>query len=110
LLEIGHSQRRAVLIMWMWAALLSFGTVLASLYSGVVVWVSLGVMTLLTVVLTFLLPVLHRPRLPGHEDPVEPAEQRLRGPDFDPRRTLCYFSQAQPKLPTRFLDRTAASS
>ena len=25
LLEIGHSQRRAVLIMWMWAALVAFG-------------------------------------------------------------------------------------
>ena len=34
LLEIGHSQRRAVLIMWMWAALVAFGTVLASLYTG----------------------------------------------------------------------------
>ncbi len=34
LLEIGHSQRRAVLIMWLWAALVAFGTVLASLYSG----------------------------------------------------------------------------
>ena len=34
LLEIGHSQRRAVLIMWMWAALVAFGTVLVSLYSG----------------------------------------------------------------------------
>ena len=39
LLEIGHSQRRAVLIMWLWAALVAFGTVLASLYSGrPVVW------------------------------------------------------------------------
>ena len=33
LLEIGHSQRRAVLIMWMWAALVAFGTVLVSLYT-----------------------------------------------------------------------------
>ena len=33
LLEIGHSHRRAVLIMWMWAALVAFGTVLISLYS-----------------------------------------------------------------------------
>ena len=34
LLEIGHSQRRAVFIMWLWAALVAFGTVLASLYTG----------------------------------------------------------------------------
>ena len=34
LLEIGHSHRRAVLIMWLWAGLVGFGTVLVSLYSG----------------------------------------------------------------------------
>ena len=34
LLEIGHSQRRAVLIMWMWAALVAGGTVVVSLYTG----------------------------------------------------------------------------
>ncbi len=27
LLEIGHSHRRAVLIMWLWAGLIAFGTV-----------------------------------------------------------------------------------
>ena len=34
LLEIGHSQRRAVFIMWLWAGLVAFGTVLASLYTA----------------------------------------------------------------------------
>jgi UDP-GlcNAc:undecaprenyl-phosphate GlcNAc-1-phosphate transferase len=67
LLEIGHSQRRAVLIMWMWAGLVAFGTVLASLYSGPWVVFAVGGMTLVTVVLTFLLPRLHRPRLPAVE-------------------------------------------
>jgi UDP-GlcNAc:undecaprenyl-phosphate GlcNAc-1-phosphate transferase len=67
LLEIGHSQRRAVLIMWMWAALVAFGTVLASLYSGWWVVAALAAMTLTTVGLTFLLPRLHRPRLPVTE-------------------------------------------
>jgi UDP-GlcNAc:undecaprenyl-phosphate/decaprenyl-phosphate GlcNAc-1-phosphate transferase len=67
LLEIGHSQRRAVLIMWMWAALVAFGTVLASLYSGMWVVAVIGLMTLATVVLTFLLPRVHRPRLPARE-------------------------------------------
>ena len=42
LLEIGHSQRRAVLIMWMWAGLIAFGTVLASLYTGALMWVVAG--------------------------------------------------------------------
>jgi len=61
LLEIGHSQRRAVFIMWMWAGLVAFGTVLISLYTGPLMWISLGVMAAVTVGMTFLLPVLHRP-------------------------------------------------
>jgi UDP-GlcNAc:undecaprenyl-phosphate/decaprenyl-phosphate GlcNAc-1-phosphate transferase len=68
LLEIGHSQRRAVFIMWLWAALVAFGTVLASLYSGPWVVATVAAMTLVTVVLTFLLPRLRRPRLPVTED------------------------------------------
>jgi UDP-GlcNAc:undecaprenyl-phosphate GlcNAc-1-phosphate transferase len=64
LLEIGHSHRRAVLIMWLWAGLASMGTVLVSLYPGrTVVWVSLGLMALVTVVLTFLIPIVRRPRI-----------------------------------------------
>jgi UDP-GlcNAc:undecaprenyl-phosphate GlcNAc-1-phosphate transferase len=63
LLEIGHSQRRAVFIMWLWAGLVAFGTVLLSLYTGPPVWISLAVMVAVTVVLTFLLPVLHKPDL-----------------------------------------------
>jgi UDP-GlcNAc:undecaprenyl-phosphate GlcNAc-1-phosphate transferase len=64
LLEIGHSQRRAVFIMWLWAALIAFGTVLASLYSGPAVVVALLVGLAVTIALTFLLPVLRKPRLP----------------------------------------------
>ena len=45
LLEIGHSQRRAVLIMWMWAALIAGGMVLVSLYTGPWMWISLGAMS-----------------------------------------------------------------
>ena len=65
LLEIGHSQRRAVLIMWLWAGLVSFGAVLTSLYSGPWMWWSLGTMFALTVALTFLVPVLKKPGHPG---------------------------------------------
>jgi UDP-GlcNAc:undecaprenyl-phosphate GlcNAc-1-phosphate transferase len=61
LLEIGHSQRRAVLIMWLWAGLVAFGTVLVSLYTGPWMWMSLAAMAALTITLTFLLPVVRRP-------------------------------------------------
>ena len=61
LLEIGHSHRRAVLIMWLWAGLIAFGGVLASLYAGRVTLAVLVVWVLLTVVLTFVVPRLQRP-------------------------------------------------
>jgi UDP-GlcNAc:undecaprenyl-phosphate GlcNAc-1-phosphate transferase len=61
LLEIGHSHRRAVLIMWLWAGLIAFGGVLASLYAGRVTTVILVVWFVATVAATFLLPRLQRP-------------------------------------------------
>lgn len=62
LLEIGHSHRRAVLIMWLWAALVAFGTVLISLYSERPwMWTMLAAATLVTIATTFLLPRIHRP-------------------------------------------------
>ena len=68
LLEIGHSQRRAVLIMWLWAGLIAFGGVLVSLYSGPLTWALLVAVTLATVVLTFILPRVQRPGEPRPED------------------------------------------
>ena len=68
LLEIGHSQRRAVLIMWLWAGLIAFGAVLVSLYSGWLTWAVIATMTVLTVFLTFLLPRVQRPGEPRVED------------------------------------------
>ncbi len=68
LLEIGHSQRRAVLIMWLWAGLIAFGGVLISLYSGTLTLALLGAGTLATVVLTFILPRVQRPGEPRAED------------------------------------------
>lgn len=62
LLEIGHSHRRAVLIMWLWAALFGFGTVVAGLYAGPVVWWSLGAMAVLTIGGTVVIPIIHSPR------------------------------------------------
>ena len=65
LLEIGHSQRRAVLIMWLWAALIGFGSVLASLYTGPWMWGALAVMVAVTLALTFLLPKVSAPGHPA---------------------------------------------
>jgi UDP-GlcNAc:undecaprenyl-phosphate/decaprenyl-phosphate GlcNAc-1-phosphate transferase len=66
LLEIGHSQRRAVVIMWLWAALIAFGTVLASLYSGALIWSALAAATAVTIALTFLVPRVQTPAI-GHD-------------------------------------------
>jgi UDP-GlcNAc:undecaprenyl-phosphate GlcNAc-1-phosphate transferase len=61
LLEIGHSHRRAVLIMWLWAGLIAFGGVLASLYASRLTLVVIAVWVVLTVALTFLVPRVQRP-------------------------------------------------
>ena len=61
LLEIGHSHRRAVLIMWLWAGLIAFGGVVASLYASRVTLVLLVVWVVATVALTFVLPRVQRP-------------------------------------------------
>lgn len=61
LLEIGHSQRRAVYIMWMWAALVAGGSVVVSLFGGAATWWGLGAAFVFVLVMTFVLPVLHRP-------------------------------------------------
>jgi UDP-GlcNAc:undecaprenyl-phosphate GlcNAc-1-phosphate transferase len=63
LLEIGHSHRRAVMIMWAWAGLIAFSTVFASLRTGPAVWAVIGAGFTVTVLLTFVLPILHRPRI-----------------------------------------------
>jgi UDP-GlcNAc:undecaprenyl-phosphate GlcNAc-1-phosphate transferase len=65
LLEIGHSQRRAVFIMWMWAAWMAAGAVLASLYSGPIVWWSLAALLVFAIVMTFVVPVVNRPPKTG---------------------------------------------
>ncbi len=56
LLEIGHSQRRAVLVMYLWAALVAFGVVVVSLFSGW--WSALGIaaMAISALLLTFGVP------------------------------------------------------
>ena len=41
-----------------------------SLYTGPLMWSSIALATVLTVALTFVLPVLHRPHLVHHDDGV----------------------------------------
>jgi UDP-GlcNAc:undecaprenyl-phosphate GlcNAc-1-phosphate transferase len=60
LLEFGHSQRVAVVIMWLWAGLIAFGAVLISLYASVLSIVVTVVWAALTLVMTFALPRLRR--------------------------------------------------
>jgi UDP-GlcNAc:undecaprenyl-phosphate/decaprenyl-phosphate GlcNAc-1-phosphate transferase len=56
LLEIGHSHRRAVLLMYMWACLVAVGSVLVSLFTGWQSVVGLALIVALAIVLTFGLP------------------------------------------------------
>ena len=69
LLEIGHSHRRAVLIMWMWAAMIGFGTVVAALYAGRLQWAALALALVVTLMVTFALPRMRSIHpLPSHRD------------------------------------------
>ncbi|MBO9519956.1 MAG: undecaprenyl/decaprenyl-phosphate alpha-N-acetylglucosaminyl 1-phosphate transferase [Nocardioidaceae bacterium] len=64
LLEFGHSQRRAVVIMWLWSALIAFGAVLFTLYTNPISVVVIGVGAVVTLGLTFVVPRLQRPGTP----------------------------------------------
>ena len=79
LLEIGHSQRRAVLIMWMWAATIATGAVLVSLRDDPWVWWVLGTMLAVTVAMTFVLPQLNRPPKTGLGDTGLPENAAIEG-------------------------------
>jgi len=56
LLEIGHSQRRAVLVMYLWTGLIAFGVVVVSLVSGWWSAVGLAAMAAAALLLTFGVP------------------------------------------------------
>ncbi|KRB72827.1 UDP-N-acetylmuramyl pentapeptide phosphotransferase [Nocardioides sp. Root190] len=89
LLEIGHSHRRAVIIMWLWAGLIAFGVVVASVFTGPVVWAALGVSLIVTVSLTFALPLVHAPLVDQVLDPAEdPFVQTRNDPDAETSGTL----------------------
>lgn len=83
LLEIGHSHRRAVVIMWLWAGLISYGVVVASIFTGPAVLIGLALSLAITVALTFALPVVHNPHPDfGVEDAAPPG--RTSEPDGGP--------------------------
>lgn len=58
LLEIGHSHRRAVLLMYAGAALVAFGVVAIGLFSGWQLFAVVAILTALFAAAVFLLPVL----------------------------------------------------
>ena len=61
LLEFGHSQRVAVVIMWLWAGLVAFGAVLVTLYASVLSIVVTVVWAVFTLAMTLVLPRIRRP-------------------------------------------------
>lgn len=61
LLEFGHSQRKAVMIMWLWTGLIGFGAVLVSLYANPFTVIAIAVWAAVTLVLTFVVPRLRSP-------------------------------------------------
>ncbi len=81
LLEIGHSHRRAVVIMWMWAALVGFGTVFVSLLTGRAVVIGAVAGLVLTIAVTFIAPNVGRPGFVRRE-------RRVATPDSEPPQTL----------------------
>jgi len=88
LLEIGHSQRRAVFIMWMWAGILAAGAVLVSLRDDWWVWWGLGAVVALAVAMTLVLPKIHRPRKTGLGNTGLPEYAAVEGRVEEPEETL----------------------
>ncbi len=61
LLELGHSHRRAVVVMWLWAALISLGGVLFSLSRTPLTLAILVLWLVATAALTFVVPRISKP-------------------------------------------------
>ena len=94
LLEFGHSQRRAVLVMWLWAGLIAFGAVLISLYSGSA---HLGAARArgdrARSALTFLVPRVQRPGEAADRGAISSAD---RDPGFEPPADFVLFFTRPP--------------
>ncbi len=61
LLEIGHSHARAVLIMYLWSAVIAFGATAFAFLDRVTLVISLTALTAFACVATFKIPRLHQP-------------------------------------------------
>ena len=61
MLELGHSHRRAVVVMWLWAALIALGGVALALYPTRTVMAGLAVWFVITVVATVVSIVAAKP-------------------------------------------------
>ena len=74
LLEYGHSHRRAVLVIWLWAALIAIGGVAVTLFPGGIVFGAVALWAAATVVLTLVVPNVERPGWTHGDDyaPVPP--------------------------------------
>ncbi|WP_405906636.1 MraY family glycosyltransferase [Streptomyces sp. NBC_00828] len=77
LLEVGHSHSRAVMIMYFWSALISFGALAYSVNSGAM-WSVLGIMGLSAVGLVLLLLPRFTPRAPRWAESFVPPRYRRR--------------------------------
>ncbi|MGV9566666.1 MraY family glycosyltransferase [Streptomyces sp. NPDC003480] len=75
LLDIGHSHSRAVMIMYFWAALISFGALAYSVNSASM-WIVLGIMALSAVGLVLLLLPRFTPRAPRWAESFVPPRYR----------------------------------
>ncbi|SCK60409.1 UDP-GlcNAc:undecaprenyl-phosphate GlcNAc-1-phosphate transferase [Streptomyces sp. AmelKG-E11A] len=82
LLDIGHSHSRSVLIMYFWAALISFGT-LAYSVNAASMWIVLAVAALSAVGLVLLLLPRFTPRAPRWAESFVPPRYRRRKRPLD---------------------------
>jgi len=76
LLELGHSHRRAVVVLWLWAALISLGGTAVAVYQNRVVFIALTCWFAITAVLTVVVPRVERPGWSHHEDYSPPPPRR----------------------------------
>jgi UDP-GlcNAc:undecaprenyl-phosphate/decaprenyl-phosphate GlcNAc-1-phosphate transferase len=73
LLEYGHTHRRAVVVMWLWAALIALGGVALSVSQSRLVMAGLATWLAVTVLLTVVVPRVDRPGWTHGDDYRQPA-------------------------------------
>jgi len=100
LLQVGHSHRRAVGLLWFWAAVLSFGVLAIGLLSSGWVVAAVAVAVVVGVVATLAIPervrARRRRRLRLGGRPAEPPADPLEGPGPTANRTPDTTAAALP--------------